>query len=483
MRFAPSPTGYLHVGGARTALFNWLFARNKGGQFVLRIEDTDMERSSEESYRAIVEDMRWLGLDWDEGPKVGGDYGPYFQSERRPIYSEWCQRLLNEGKAYRCFCSQDDLKRMREELRRLGKDIKYDRRCRDLSSDEVSQRLDAGKPFVVRFKAPLSGQTIVEDIVKGNITFENSTLDDFILLKSDGYPTYNFACVIDDMLMKISHVIRGDDHLSNTPKQILIYRAFGATPPRFAHVPMIMGPDRTRLSKRHGATSVGQFREDGYLPEAMVNYLALLGWSYDDATTLFAREDLIAKFSLEKVSSTPAVFDYAKLQWLNGEYMKRRPISDRAHLVVPHLIRAGLVHEPLSAELKAYIGRVVDVVGERLKVGNQIVELADFFFKDEISYDEDVAGILKQHHVPAVLKLLEDRLEKLDGFAAASIEKVMRGLVSEMGLKTGQLFQPVRIALTGKKHSPDLLRIMEVLGKERVIARLKLARKKALEMQ
>ena len=483
VRFAPSPTGYLHVGGARTALFNWLFARNQRGRFILRIEDTDMERSTEESYRAIVEDMRWLGLDWDEGPGVGGDYGPYFQSERRSIYSEWCDRLLREGKAYHCFCSQEDLKRMREELKRQGKDIKYDRRCRDLPPEEVQRRIDTGDPFVIRFKAPLSGQTVVEDIVKGNITFENSTIDDFVLIKSDKYPTYNFACVIDDMLMKITHVIRGDDHLSNTPKQILIYRAIGVEPPAFAHVPMIMGPDRTRLSKRHGATSIGQFRDDGYLPEALVNYLALLGWSYDDSTTIFDREDLIAKFSLEKVSSTPAVFDYAKLQWLNGEYMKRRSASDKVELVLPHLIKAGLVGEQPGPEEREYLEQVIAVVGDRLKVGNQIGDLADFFFKDPITYEGDVLEILKRHYVPAVFSLLEDRLEKLETFEAPSIESVMRGLVSEMGLKTGDLFQPVRVALTGKKHSPDLLKIMQVLGKDRVLKRLRTARSKALENQ
>jgi len=483
VRFAPSPTGYLHVGGARTALFNWLFARNQGGRFILRIEDTDMERSTEESYRAIVEDMRWLGLDWDEGPGVGGDHGPYFQSERRTIYAEWCERLLKDGKAYRCFCSQEDLKRMREELRRLGKDIKYDRRCRDLPPEEVKRRVDAGEPFVVRFKAPLSGQTVVEDVVKGNITFENSTIDDFVLLKSDRYPTYNFACVIDDMLMEISHVIRGDDHLSNTPKQILIYRAINANPPIFAHVPMIMGPDKTRLSKRHGATSIGQFRADGYLPEALVNYLALLGWSYDDATTFFERDDLIRKFSLAKVSSTPAVFDYAKLQWLNGEYMKRKGSSEKVDIVLPHLVAAGLMGEPIDSQVRQYLEQVVTVVGERLKVGNQIVDLADFFFRDEIMYEGEVEDILKRHYVPAVLSLLENRLSGLDTFEASAIEHVMRGLVSEMGMKTGDLFQPVRVALTGKKHSPDLLKIMEVLGRDRVLKRLRLARKKALELQ
>jgi glutamyl-tRNA synthetase len=477
VRFAPSPTGHLHVGGARTALFNWLFARSKGGKFILRIEDTDMERSTEESYRSVVNAMRWLGLDWDEGPGVGGDYGPYAQSERRQLYREWAERLVGEGRAYVCFCSQDDLARMREELKKQGKDIKYDRRCRELTPDDVGRRRGAGEPHVIRFKTPLGGQTVVEDIVKGHITFENPTLDDFVIIKSDGYPTYNFACVVDDALMKITHVIRGDDHLSNTPKQILIYQAFGVDPPGFAHVPMIMGPDKARLSKRHGATAIGQFKADGYLPEAMINYFALLGWAYDDSTTLFEVQDLVSKFSLDKVSSTPAVFDYGKLQWINGEHMKKRPVEDRIGLVVPHLERAGLISAPVDHEKWAYVARVVDVVGERLKLGGQIVELAAFFFKDEVEYDSDAAEkFLKRHYIGAAFRLLEDRLEKLDDFTAATVEPVMRGLVSEMGLKTGDLFQPVRVAMTGARHSPDLLRLMEVLGKEQVLRRLRRAR-------
>jgi glutamyl-tRNA synthetase len=436
-----------------------------------------MERSTEESYQSVVDAMRWLGLTWDEGPGVGGGYGPYSQSERRGLYRECADGLLAEGKAYTCFCSQDDLAAMREELKRQGKDIKYDRRCRELAPEDVERRKAGGEPHVVRFKTPLGGQTVVEDTVKGHITFENPTLDDFVIMKSDGYPTYNFACVVDDILMKMTHVIRGDDHLSNTPKQILIYQALGAGLPRFAHVPMIMGPDRARLSKRHGATSIGQFRADGYLPEAMVNYLALLGWAYDDSTTLFTVDDLVRKFSLDRVSSTPAVFDYSKLQWINGEHMKKRSIEDRVALVIPHLEQAGLVGVPIDEEKRQYVARIVDVVGERLKLGGQIVELAAFFFRDEAEYDEDASQkFLKRHYIGPAFRLLEDRLSKLDDFTAAGIEPVMRGLVSDMGLKTCDLFQPVRVAMTGSRHSPDLLHVMEVLGKKQVIKRLERAR-------
>jgi glutamyl-tRNA synthetase len=478
VRFAPSPTGHLHVGGARTALFNWLFARNQGGAFILRVEDTDLERSTEESYRGIVAALRWLGLEWDEGPLTGGAWGPYFQSERRQVYREYAERLLSENKAYHCFCTPDELNAMREELKRQGKDPMYTRKCRDLDADVVASRLKEGTPHVVRFKAPLGGETTFEDVVRGSVTFPNPQIDDFVIMKSDGYPTYNFAVVVDDSLMRISHVIRGEDHLSNTPKQIMLYDALGSEVPRFAHVPLIMGADGTRLSKRHGATAVGQFTEDGYLPEALVNYLALLGWAYDDRTELFELDDLISKFSLDKVSSKAAVFDYDKLRWMNAEYMKRRPLEDKVHLVIPHLEKAGLVDSPVSDEALAYVGRVVDALGDRLKVARQVGELAGFFFRDKVEFEPEAAEkFLKRHYVGPAFKLLEERLRDLDPFDQTTIEPVMKGLVSEMGLKTGDLFQPVRVALTGSRHSPGIYDVMVVLGKTRVLARLEDARR------
>ena len=477
VRFAPSPTGHLHVGGARTALFNWLFTRNQGGRFILRIEDTDLERSTDESYKGIVEALRWLGLEWDEGPLVGGEYGPYFQSERRHLYKEYAERLLSKGRAYYCFCTPDELSEMREELKRQGKDPMYTRKCRDLAADVVESRLSEGTPHVIRFKAPLGGETTFEDIVRGSVTFPNPQIDDFVIVKSDGYPTYNFAVVVDDSLMRISHVIRGEDHLSNTPKQVMLYQALGMDVPRFAHVPLIMGADGTRLSKRHGATAVGQFTEDGYLPEALVNYLALLGWAYDDRTELFERDDLIAKFSLEKVSSKAAIFDYDKLQWMNAEYMKHRSIEDRVGLVIPHLEKAGLVGSPVDDEVRAYITRVVEAVGDRLKVAKQIPGLSGFFFKDTVDYDPEAAEkFLKRHYIGPAFKILEERLRDLDPFEQKTIEPVMKALVSEMGLKTGDLFQPVRIALTGSRHSPGIYDVMMVLGMGRVLARLDHAR-------
>lgn len=479
VRFAPSPTGHLHVGGARTALFNWLFARNKGGRFILRIEDTDQERSTEESYRAIIDSLKWLGLDWDEGPIVGGDYGPYFQSQRRHLYKKWAEKLLADAKAYCCFCSQEEVA-ARKQAAGQADSPAYDGKCRGLAPEEAQKLVDQGKPHVLRFKMGFEGETAFDDLVHGRVVFQNVNLEDFVIVKSDGFPTYNFAATVDDILMKISHIIRGDDHISNTPRQLSLYRAFAIKPPRFAHVPLIMGPDKTRLSKRHGATSVAQFEIDGYLPEAMANYLALLGWSYDAESSLFEVADLIQKFSLEKVSATPAVFDYQKLQWMNGEYMRKRPRGDKTDLVIPHLQKAGLVGSEVDAETREYIGRVVDVVGERLRLGRQIVDLAAFFFKDQVeSAPADKEEFLKRHYVPAVFRVLEDKLRQLEVFDVASVEAAMRGLATEMSLKPGDLFQPVRVALTGSRSSPGLFECMAVLGKDRVLARLEAARKAA----
>ncbi len=478
VRFAPSPTGHLHVGGARTALFNWLFARSKGGRFILRIEDTDQERSTEESYQAIVDALRWLGLDWDEGPGVGGDYGPYFQSQRRHLYRELAERLVSEGKAYICCCTQEEVATRRAASGATAEASTYDRRCRDLPAQESSALLAEGRPHVIRIKTPLDGETAFDDLVHGRVAFQNPNLEDFVLIKSDGFPTYNFAATIDDISMKISHIIRGDDHISNTPRQIVLYQAFAVEPPYFAHVPLIMGPDKTRLSKRHGATSVAQFTLDGYWPEAMVNYLALLGWSYDAETSLFEKNDLVDKFSLEKVSSTPAVFDYQKLQWMNGEYMKKRSREAKIALVIPHLQDAGLVGAQVDEMTLRYIGGVVDVIGERLKIGRQIIEQGAFFFKDGVEYEPAAAEeFLKRHYVAPAFRILEERLSKLEPFDVAGLESTMRSLASEMGLKPGDLFQPIRVALTGTRFSPGLFETMAVLGRERVLARLDAARK------
>jgi glutamyl-tRNA synthetase len=477
VRFAPSPTGHLHVGGARTALFNWLFARNSGGTFILRIEDTDRERSTEESYRGIIDSMRWLRLDWDEGPEAGGDYGPYFQSERREIYRARARELVEAGRAYACFCTQQELAERKEAMRKSGRDPKYDGKCRELPPETVAQYMSREMPHVIRLKTAGDGEIAFDDLVHGRIAVPAGRIDDFIIMKSDGFPTYNFAAAVDDERMRISHIIRGDDHMSNTPRQVLIYRAFGVEPPRFAHVPLIMGPDKARLSKRHGSTSVAQFRDEGYLPEAMVNYLALLGWSYDDSTQLFTLEELIERFSLKRVSDTPAIFDYKKLQWMNGEYMKRKPAEERVQLVMPYLKEAGLVRDPVDGKVLAYVRRVVEVVGDRLKMAKDIVELSDFFFVEDVTYEEKAAEkFLKRHYVGPAFRILEDRLGKLHAYNEIGIEELMRELAAEMGLKAGELIHPVRVALTGRRHSPGIFEIMTLLGKERVLERLRKAR-------
>ncbi len=478
VRFAPSPTGHLHVGGARTALFNWLFARNRGGTFILRIEDTDRERSTEESYRGIVDAMRWLGLDWDEGPGAGGEWGPYFQSERRDLYRERAERLREGGKAYPCFCTSEELAERREAMVKLGRDPRYDGKCADMPAEAASELVAGGRPHVMRLRTSGDEGVEFDDMVHGRVTVPPGQMDDFIIVKSDGYPTYNFAAAVDDSRMEITHIIRGDDHLSNTPRQVLIYRALETEPPAFAHVPLIMGPDKARLSKRHGSTSVQQFADDGYLPEAMVNYLALLGWSYDDSAQLFTIDELVEKFSLDKVSDTPAIFDYKKLQWMNGEYMKKRPVEERVQLVMPRLEAAGLLSEPVDGEALAFLRKVVEVVGERLKMPGDIVELSDFFFTEEIEYEEKAASkFLTRHYVGPAFRMLEDRLEKLHAYNELGIEEVIRGLATEMGLKAGELIHPVRVALTGRRSSPGIFEVMALLGREKVLERLRKARK------
>lgn len=478
VRFAPSPTGHLHVGGARTALFNWLFARNRGGAFILRIEDTDKERSTEESYRGIVGAMRWLGLDWDEGPEVGGEWGPYSQSERRDGYRESAEKLRAEGKAYPCFCTAEELAERREAMKKLGQDPRYDGRCRGLDGAKVEKLLAEGKPHVMRLETSDEGMIEFDDLVHGRIAVPARQIDDFIIVKSDGYPTYNFACAVDDSRMEITHVIRGDDHLSNTPRQVLLYEALGIEPPAFAHVPLIMGPDKARLSKRHGSTSIQQFRDDGYLPEAMVNYLVLLGWSYDDSAQVFTTGELVEKFSLDRVSDTPAIFDYKKLLWMNGEHMKKRPVEDRVQLVTPYLQSAGLVKEPIDGEKLAFVKQVVEVVGDRLKMPRDIVDLSDFFFLEEVEYEEKAAQkFLKRHYVGPAFRILEDRIQKLHAYNELGIEELMRGLAGEMGLKAGELIHPVRVALTGRRNSPGIFEVMTLLGRDRVLERLARARK------
>ncbi len=468
VRFAPSPTGHLHVGGARTALFNWLFARNQGGVFVLRIEDTDKIRSTEESTGGILSSLHWLGLDWDEGPGVGGEYEPYFQMQRIPFYQAAMEQLLTTGKAYHCYCTQEELKSRRQAAMAEGRPPGYDRRCRHLSSGERAALEAEGKKSVVRFAMPMEGETVVHDLIRGDVHFANDQLDDLVIVKADGTPTYNFAVVVDDMLMRISHVIRAEDHLANTPRQIRIYEALGYALPQFAHVSMILGEDGTRLSKRHGATAVAEYRESGYLPEAMFNFLALLGWAYDDKTELMSRDEIIERFTLEKVTPSPAIFSKDKLDWMNGVYIRGLAGDDLARRLLPFLASAGLEADQDT------VRRLVPLIQERVKLLSDAVELVDFFFTDEIVYEPQLLVGKKMGSSDSLdaLRRALQVLEEVPSFDESALEDVLRALVDELGVKAGQLFGIIRVAVTGKTVAPPLFGTLSILGRERTLARL-----------
>jgi len=469
VRFAPSPTGALHIGGARTALFNWLFARNQKGKFILRIEDTDRTRSTLEAEKAIFEGLEWLGLDWDEGPRVGGPFGPYYQVERKEIYEKFAKQLLEEGKAYFCFCTPEELEKKRKEAEARKEAPRYDGHCRKLSEAEIKKKLESGLPKVIRFLLPPVGETKVEDLIRGKVVFKNELLDDFVILKSDGFPTYNFACVVDDHLMEITHVIRGDDHLSNTPRQILLYQAFGWQLPKFAHIPMILGKDRTRLSKRHGATSVIAYRDQGYLPEAVINYIAKLGWGYKDQE-IFSREELIEKFSLEGVNKNPAIFDLEKLNWLNGQYLRKILPERLVDLCEPLLVEAYGTHD------LDYLRKVVLVFHDRLVLIPEIVSLSNYFFEDEFSYDpKGVEKYFKSENTKKILETLAQHLKKVEPFTRENIEPIFKSLAEEMKVKLGEVIHPCRLALTGRTESPPMYDVIEILGKEKTIKRLEKA--------
>ncbi|MFC1903424.1 glutamate--tRNA ligase [Chloroflexota bacterium] len=476
VRFAPSPTGYPHVGNIRTALFNWLFARHCGGRFIVRIEDTDVARRVEGVVEATLDSLRWLGMEWDDGPEVGGEYGPYFQSQRLELYHEAAGRLVAQDDAYYCYCSPQRLEEMRAEQVRRKQPTGYDRRCRDLSAEERAQKEAEGITPVVRFKMPLEGHTEVNDIIRGTLVFENSKLDDFVLLKSDGYPTYHLANVVDDHLMEISHVLRAEEWLSSLPRHKRLYQALGYEMPQLAHLPMILGPDRSKLSKRHGAVSITEYQERGYLPEAMVNFLALLGWSLDDKTEIFTALELVKHFSLERVSQAAAIFNHDKLNWMNGLYIRDLSPEEFVQRSLPFLDR-GLpleVKRPLTID---YVRQIMPLVQERAKTLAEVVELTDFFFTAGLDYDPGLL-IGKNMSRDSAIKTLEtgqQRLSKLKTFDEDSLETVLRPLADELRLKTGQLFGTLRVAVTGRTTAPPLFQTMAVLGKERCLERVEAA--------
>lgn len=466
MRFAPSPTGYLHVGGARTALYNWLFAKKNKGIFILRIEDTDKARSTKEAVQAILDGMEWLGMDWDEGP--------FYQTERLDIYKEYADKLLKEGKAYLCYCTPDELARQRKEAEARKEAPRYSGKCRCLTEAESLKLKAEGRKPVIRFKLPEGGTTVVKDMIRGDVVFENSVLDDFVIYKSDGFPTYNFAAVVDDHLMEMTHVIRGDDHLSNTPRQILLYNALGFELPQFAHIPMIMGKDKARLSKRHGATSVIDYKVLGYLPEAMINYLARLGWGHGDQE-IFSFQELIDFFDIEKVNKTSAVFDMDKLNWLNAHYIRQSLPERLIDLTRPFLEKAYPSYSEMikTKEGFEHLKKIIVCLQDRMKTINEIVELSDFLFNDEVKFDDaSVQKHLKEAGVADILVKLKEGLEKVSPFTKENIEPVFRGLASDLGLKAGKVIHPARVALTGRSDSPPMFDTVELIGKERSLKRL-----------
>jgi glutamyl-tRNA synthetase len=476
VRFAPSPTGYLHVGGARTALFNWLFARRQGGTFVLRIEDTDTERSSWDMVQGIVDGLRWLGMDWDEGPDVGGPHEPYFQSQRLDRHRAMADRLVAEGRAYYCYCSTETLQAKRQAAEASGGGWMYDRTCRRLDAGEIARLEATGAPRAVRFLVP-EGVTAFDDVVHGAISFDNANIEDFVILRSDRQPTYHLSVVADDMDMRVTHVIRGDDHISNTPKHVLLFQAFAQAVPAFAHVPLILGTDKKRLSKRHGATSVTEYQRSGYLPEAMVNFLALLGWSPGDDREVMSRDELIAAFTLENISGGNAVFNPEKLDWMNQQYIMRLPADQLGRLLQPFVAEAGLWCDEYSNERREWYSALVSLFQPRLTRLTNFVQEARPYLTDALEYDSAaVAKHLAKPDIATPLASLIATYEQLPSFDKAALEASLRGTAEQHGLKAGALIHATRVAVTGRAVSPGLFEILELLGRERVLKRLTSAR-------
>ncbi|MCD6326669.1 glutamate--tRNA ligase [bacterium] len=467
VRFAPSPTGYLHVGGARTALFNWLFARKHGGKFILRIEDTDLVRSDDRMVTQILDSMKWLGLDWDEGP--------FYQSQRFSLYNAAIEKLLAEGKAYYCFCDAEKLKEMREAARKRGGSFQYDRRCLNLGQDEIERLLKQNVPKAVRFLVP-EAKPKVHDAVHGDIAFDSKNIGDFVIKKADGSPTYQLAVVVDDHDMGITHVIRGDDHYNNIPKQTMIYEALGYTAPQFAHVPLILAESRAKLSKRNAAVAVSDYRESGFMPEAVANFLALLGWSPGDNREIMSKAELIEAFSLGSISKANAVFDVKKLEWMNGQYIRLLSPDELFERAKPLLVDAGLLSEKSADDKKEWIKNILVILQERVRKLGDYPSAAGYFFTCDFDYDE--RGVRKQFTNPQaanVLEMLGGRFESSADFSLESIESTIRGLADELEIKASKVIHPARLACTGRTVGPSLFHLIEILGKDRTVERLQKA--------
>ncbi|WP_332632930.1 glutamate--tRNA ligase [Halalkalibacter flavus] len=475
VRFAPSPTGHLHIGGARSALFNYLFAKSQGGKFILRIEDTDQARNVDQAKEKLLDSLKWLGMDWDESIDVGGEYGPYSCMERVGLYKEYLDHLLKEGKAYYCYMTEEELEAEREEQKARGELPKYSGRDRDLTEEQRKEYEEKGLKPVVRFRVPEGKLIQIQDAVRGDVTFESDGIGDFVIARKDGIPMYNFAVVIDDHLMKISHVIRGEEHLSNTPRQVLLYEAFGWDVPKFAHASLILNPDRQKMSKRDESIIqfVEQYKELGYMPEAIVNFLALLGWSPVGEEEIFSVKELGEQFTLDRVAKAPAVFDTDKLAWMNNQYIKNAEIDKVVELALPHLVKAGKLPKDMTDEQKDWAKRLIALYQEQMHYGAEIVELTELFFKTEIGYNEEAQTVLDEEQVPEVLAQLIKELETIEEFTANNIKAAMKATQKATGHKGKKLFMPIRVATTGQTHGRDLPESMELIGKDVVNARIK----------
>jgi nondiscriminating glutamyl-tRNA synthetase len=478
VRFAPSPTGNLHIGGARTALFNWAYARRRNGTFILRIEDTDPERSTKAFELAILEGLRWLGIQWDEGPDVGGPYGPYHQTQRIDRHRAAARRLLDDGQAYRCFCTHERLEKLREEQSLRKEKPAYDGKCRSIAIDEARRRAESGEPFVVRFRVP-EGETRFVDHVRGDVTFQNREVEDWVMVRSDGNPTYNFVVVCDDVDMRITHVFRGEEHLINTPKQVLLYTALGHTAPEFGHLPLMLGTDRKKLSKRTGDTALQDYREKGFPREAVVNFLCLQGWALNGTTEIFSVDELVSNFDVKDVNKAGAVFDMDKFLWLAGEYMRRDSLEHVADMCAPYVVRAGLMSESEIRERRAWYLAVVAGEKERIRTYSELPSRIGYLFADDaqLFYEPDAEKNARKHArrvetLRAFLEWLRPQVsERVD---AASLRSAGREWVQERGLKMPELFQPLRCTLTGQSGGPDLYDVMSWLGAQRALRRIEI---------
>ncbi len=476
VRFAPAPTGYMHIGNLHTALFNWLFARQQGGAMVLRIEDTDELRSTPEALGVVYDGLRWLGLDWDEGPNVGGPYRPYVQSERLEIYQAYVQKLVDAGRAYECFCTPEELEEQRQLMRARGVPPRYDGRCRDLTEEDKQRRREEGRESCTRFRVKETGNTIINDIIQGEVTYDNALIGDPVIVKTSGYPTYHLAVVVDDHLMEITHVIRAVEHLPNTQIHLQLQQALDIEPPRYAHLPLILGEDRTKLSKRHGAVAVTDYAAQGFLPEAMFNFLALLGWSPGSEEEILSRQQILERFSLEACGSSPSVFDVAKAEWMNGEYVNRADPQYLADWVLPILQEADLMEAEPSHQRQQWLVAVVELMQSRVKLLSTFTTWARYFFTDDFEYENRARREwLNDAQTPPKLTALANRLEALSAWTPDTIEGTVRGLADELGLSAAKVIHPCRAAVTGTTIGPSLFHLMALIDQSAVVGRLRRA--------